>query len=91
MKQIIFAIVSFNTVTKYNMMMSTELIQEFQLLQNSRANKIADEMADRILLSVDAVNEKVASSLSLRGNMLLALEKRLNFKVFRQLKRRFFK
>lgn len=72
-------------------MVSTELIQEFQLLQNSRANKFAGEMADRILSSVDAVNEKVASSLSKRGNMLLNLEKRLDFKMLRRLKHRFFK
>ncbi|TCD07123.1 hypothetical protein EZ449_15145 [Pedobacter frigidisoli] len=73
------------------MMMSTELIQEFQLLQNSRANKFADDMADRISSSVDAVHEIVSSSLSKRGSMLIALDSRLNFKIFRNLKRRFFK
>lgn len=71
--------------------MRAELIQEFQLLQNSRANKFADDMADRILSSVDAVNEKVSSSLAKRGTMLLALDRGLNFKIFRNLKRRFFK
>lgn len=70
-------------------MVSTELIQEFQLLQNSRANRIADELADRILLSVDSVNEKLHSSLGKRGTMLLALEKGLNTKVIRKLRNRF--
>jgi hypothetical protein len=71
--------------------MRAELIQELQLLQNSRANKFADELADRILSSVDAVNEKVLSSMSKRGNMLMLLEKRLNFSTLRKLRKRFFK
>jgi hypothetical protein len=71
--------------------MRAELIQELQLLQNSRANKFADELADRILSSVDAVNEKLQSSMSKRGNMLMLLEKRLNFSTLRKLRRRFFK
>lgn len=71
--------------------MKAELIQELQLLQNSRANKFADELADRILSSVDAVNEKLASSLSLRGRMLMLLDKRLNFETLRKLRTRFFK
>nr|WP_276900345.1 hypothetical protein [Pedobacter kyonggii] len=71
--------------------MRAELIQELQLLQNSRANKFADELADKILSSVDAVNEKVLSSMSKRGNMLMLLEKRLNFSTLRKLRRRFFK
>jgi len=70
-------------------MVTAELIQEFQLLQNSRANRFADEMADRILLSVDAVNEKLNSSVGKRGSMLLALEKGLNTKVIRKLRNRF--
>ncbi|TBO42473.1 hypothetical protein [Pedobacter kyonggii] len=71
--------------------MRAELIQELQLLQNSRANKFADELADKILSSVDAVNEKVLSSMSKRGNMLMLLEKRLNFSTLRKLRKRFFK
>lgn len=71
--------------------MRAELIQELQLLQNSRANKFADELADKILSSVDAVNEKVLSSMSKRGNMLMLLEKRLNFATLRKLRKRFFK
>jgi hypothetical protein len=71
--------------------MRAELIQELQLLQNSRANKFADELADRILSSVDAVNEKVQSSMSKRGNMLMLLDKRLNFSTLRKLRNRFFK
>jgi hypothetical protein len=71
--------------------MKTELIQELQLLQNSRANKFADELADRILSSVDAVNEKVQSSMSKRGKMLMLLEKRLDFSILRKLRRRFLK
>ncbi|QNN40647.1 hypothetical protein [Pedobacter roseus] len=66
--------------------MRAELIQELQLLQNSRANKFADELADRILSSVDAVNEKVQSSMSKRGNMLMLLDKRLNFSTLRKLR-----
>jgi len=71
--------------------MRAELIQELQLLQNSRANKFADELADRILSSVDAVNEKVQSSMSKRGRMLMLLDKRLNFSTLRKLRNRFFK
>lgn len=71
--------------------MRAELIQELQLLQNSRANKFADELADRILSSVDAVNEKVLSSMSKRGSMLMLLDKRLNFSTLRKLRNRFFK
>lgn len=71
--------------------MRAELIQELQLLQNSRANKFADELADRILSSVDAVNEKVQSSMSKRGNMLMLLDKTLNFSTIRKLRNRFFK
>ncbi|QPH39269.1 hypothetical protein [Pedobacter endophyticus] len=72
-------------------MMKAELIQELQLLQNSRANKIGGEMADKILSSVDVVNEKLTSSILKRGSMLLNLEKGLNFKLLKQLKHRFFK
>ncbi|PWS30714.1 hypothetical protein [Pedobacter paludis] len=71
--------------------MRIELIQELELLQQSRANKFADELADRFLTSVDAVNEKLASSLSKRGNMLLMLEKRLNFKTLKKLRNKYFK
>ncbi|MFC4211485.1 hypothetical protein ACFOWA_09850 [Pedobacter lithocola] len=71
--------------------MKAELIQEFQLLQQSRANKFADDLTERIISSVDAVNEKVTNSLSQRGRMLLLLEKKLNFSVLKRLKRRFLK
>ncbi|MGN7988591.1 hypothetical protein ACTJKC_14680 [Pedobacter sp. 22226] len=71
--------------------MRAELIQELQLLQNCRANKFADKLADRILSSVDAVNEKVQSSMSKRGNMLMLLDKTLNFSTIRKLRNRFFK
>ncbi|WP_293310306.1 hypothetical protein [Pedobacter sp. UBA5917] len=71
--------------------MKAELIQELQLLQNSRANKFADELTDRILSSVDAVNEKVLSSMSKRGNMLMLLDRTLNFSTLRKLRNRFFK
>ncbi|MCZ4245695.1 hypothetical protein [Pedobacter punctiformis] len=71
--------------------MNIELIQEFQLLQQSRANKFAGELTDRILSSVDAVNEKVTYSIAQRGKMLMLLDKRLNFAVLKRLKNRFFK
>ncbi|RNL50968.1 hypothetical protein [Pedobacter jejuensis] len=71
--------------------MKAELIQEFQLLQQSRANKFADDLTERIISSVDAVNEKVTNSLSQRGKMLLLLEKKLNFSVLKRLKQRFLK
>ncbi|QXU40150.1 hypothetical protein [Pedobacter sp. D749] len=71
--------------------MRAELIQELQLLQNSRANKFVDELADKILSSVDAVNEKVISSMSKRGSMLMLLDKRLNFSTLRKLRSRFLK
>ncbi|MCX2432397.1 MULTISPECIES: hypothetical protein [unclassified Pedobacter] len=71
--------------------MKAELIQEFQMLQNSRANKFADELTDRFMSSVDLVTEKVNSSISKRGNMLLLLEKRLNFSLLKRFKNKFFK
>ena len=69
--------------------MKAELIQELQLLQQSRANKFTDDLAERIISSVDAVNEKVLSSMSKRGQMLMLLEKKLNFSVLRRLKKIF--
>ncbi|UKT62479.1 hypothetical protein [Pedobacter mucosus] len=71
--------------------MRAELIQEFQLLQNSRANKFAEEISDKFISSIDAVNEKVASSLSKRGSMLLMLDRKLNFSVLKRLRKRFIK
>ncbi|MBC6109533.1 hypothetical protein ACFOG5_22265 [Pedobacter fastidiosus] len=71
--------------------MRIELIQEFEQLQQSRANKFADDLTDRFLSSVNAVNEKVASSLSKRGNMLLMLEKKLNFATLKKLRNKYFK
>ena len=71
--------------------MKAELIQEFQLLQQSRANKFAGDLADKILSSVDAVNQKVTHSMAKRGNMLMLLEKKLNFSTLKHLKRRFLK
>ena len=71
--------------------MRAELIQELQLLQNSRANKFADDLTDRLKSSVDLVTEKVNSSMSKRGNMLMLLEKRLNFSTLRKIKSKFFK
>ncbi|GAA3969466.1 hypothetical protein GCM10022246_22670 [Pedobacter ginsengiterrae] len=71
--------------------MKAELIQELQLLQQSRANKFADELAETIISSVDAVTEKVTNSMSQRGRMLMLLEKRFNFSVLKRLKTRFLK
>ena len=71
--------------------MRAELIQELQLLQNSRANKFADDLTDHLKSSVDLVTEKVNSSMSKRGNMLLLLEKRFNFSSLKKIKARFFK
>jgi len=71
--------------------MKTELIQEFQLLQMSRANKIAEDLAERVISSVDSLNEKVSTSITKRGKMLMMLESRLNFSTLRRLKTRFFK
>jgi|GEM_PF-556053 len=74
-----------------NITMNAELIQELEMLQQSRSNKFAGELADRIISSVDAVNEKVTTSMAQRGNMLLLLEKKLNFSLLSRLKRRFLK
>ena len=71
--------------------MRAELIQELQLLQNSRANKFAGHLTDRLKSSVDLVTEKVNSSMSKRGNMLMLLEKRFNFSTLRKIKSKFFK
>ncbi|WP_443946240.1 hypothetical protein ACJVDH_03765 [Pedobacter sp. AW1-32] len=71
--------------------MKTELIQEFQLLQMSRANKIAEDLADRVISSVDALNEKVSTSITKRGKMLMMLENRLNLSSLKRFQKRFFK
>ncbi|KQS42070.1 hypothetical protein [Pedobacter sp. Leaf194] len=71
--------------------MIAELIQELQLLQQSRANKFAGDLAERIISSVDAVNEKVTNSMSQRGKMLLLLDQKLDFSFVRNIKRRFLK
>ena len=71
--------------------MNAELIQELQLMQNSRANKLAIDLSDRLQSSVDLVTEKVQSSISKRGNMLLLLEKRLSRSAFKKMKSKFFK
>ncbi|MCX2476431.1 hypothetical protein OQZ33_19000 [Pedobacter sp. MC2016-05] len=71
--------------------MRAELIQEPQLLQNSRANKFADDLTDRLKSSVDLVTEKVNSSMAKRGRMLMLLEKRFSFSAIRKLKSRLFK
>ncbi|RYD72385.1 MAG: hypothetical protein EOP55_18915 [Sphingobacteriales bacterium] len=71
--------------------MNAELIQELQLLQQSRANKFAGDLAERIISSVDAVNEKVTNSMSQRGKMLLLLDQKLDFSFVRNIKRRFLK
>lgn len=71
--------------------MRAELIQEFQLLQNSRANKFRDELSEQIKSSVDLVTEKVQSSMAKRGNMLLLLEKRFDFSVLKKITNKFFK
>ncbi|WP_231491925.1 hypothetical protein [Pedobacter sp. Leaf170] len=69
--------------------MKAELIQELQLLQHSRANKFTGDLAEKIRSSVDAVNEKVISSMSKRGQMLLLLEKKLSVSFIRRLKKIF--
>jgi len=71
--------------------MRIELIQEFERLQQSRANKFADELTDKFFSSIDAVNEKVSSSLSKRGKMLLMLDKRLNFSTLKRFRKKYFK
>lgn len=71
--------------------MKAELIHEFQLMQNSLANKFAGEMTDKILSSVSQVNEKVLTSLSKRGHMLLRLEHKFNFKFLAKIKKHFLK
>lgn len=71
--------------------MRTELIQELQLLQNSRANKFSDDLTDCLKSSMDLVTEKVNSSISKRGKMLMMLEKRVNFPVLKKIRAKFFK
>ena len=71
--------------------MRAKLIQEFQLLQNSRANKFADELTDRFKSSMDLVTEKVNSSISQRGNMLMQLDRKLTFSLLKRFKNKFFK
>jgi len=71
--------------------MRTELIQECQMLQQSRANHFADFLSEQIRTSVDAVNEKISSSMSQRGNMLMQLDRKLNFSTLRMLRRKYLK
>lgn len=92
LKQMHFSIVTIIVNNEINItVMRAELIQEFQLLQNSRANKFRDELSEQIKSSVDLVTEKVHSSMAKRGNMLLLLEKKFDFSTIRKIKRKFIK
>lgn len=71
--------------------MKAELIQEMQLLQNSMANKYADDLNESLKNTVDYVTKKVSSSIAKRGKMLMMLDKRLNFSSLRRFKSKFFK
>jgi len=90
MKQIFQGVVNIILLTQIKNIMRAELIQELQLLQNSRANKF-DDLTDRFRSSVDQVAEQVHSSMLNRGKMLMILEKRLNFSLIRKFKNKFFK
>ncbi|WP_443939893.1 hypothetical protein [Pedobacter sp. MW01-1-1] len=70
--------------------MKAELIQEFKLLQESRANKYADELGDRLITSVKKANEKVKSSIAKQGKMLLLLERAMRFSMLKKIKQKYF-
>jgi hypothetical protein len=59
--------------------MKTELLNEFYLLQRSRASVNYHElMEDEVYMPVRRVNNKMTTWLSERGQMLMNLDLRLN-------------
>ncbi|TDQ07351.1 hypothetical protein [Pedobacter metabolipauper] len=58
--------------------MESELINEFYLLQQSRANKYEEVLNERIYTPSKKINKKMTSWISKRGVMLMRLEEKLN-------------
>ena len=59
--------------------MKTELLNEFYLLQQSRASADYHEMMEeRVYMPIKRVNNKMTTWISERGHMLMNLDVRLN-------------
>lgn len=59
--------------------MKTELLNEFYLLQQSRAPMAYQEMMEeRVYTPIERVNDKMTTWISERGHMLMNLDVRLN-------------
>lgn len=59
--------------------MKTELINEFYLMQRSRASIDYNEMLDdKVYTPIRRVNRKMTTWISERGHMLMDMEMRLN-------------
>lgn len=71
--------------------MNSDLINEFNLMQQSRvANKYEQAVAENIYEPVKEVNSRMATWVSERGRMLLAMEIRFNRSV-KHLRRKYLK
>ncbi|WP_442590391.1 hypothetical protein ACSBL2_04070 [Pedobacter sp. AW31-3R] len=71
--------------------MNAELIQEFYLLQQSRANRTyVDVMEEKVYSPIQEANNSVTTWVSRRGKMLMQLETKVE-RSMRNLKRKFLK
>lgn len=71
--------------------MKAELINEFYLLQASRANeKYANLLKEQVYEPIKLANEGVSTWITQRGHMLMKMESKVN-KSVRILKRKFLK
>lgn len=71
--------------------MKTELINEFNLMQRSRAALDYNEMLDeRVYTPIRSANRKMTTWIAERGHMLMDLELKLNSSL-KHLRRRYLK
>jgi len=71
--------------------MKTELINEFYVLQQSRANhKYHEIMEENVYTPIKKANDGVSAWITKRGQMLMYLETKVGV-TMKRLKRRFFR
>lgn len=71
--------------------MKTELINEFNILQRSRANEKCHELLEeQVYTPIKKANQGVSAWITKRGQMLMHLETKVNV-TMRILKKKFFK
>ncbi len=70
--------------------MNTELLNEFYLLQQSRAAKYNDLLDNRVYIPIKSFNTRMSNWVTKRGRMLLSLDKRF-YKEMQRLKVKYLK